>query len=81
MSEIQTGLGKRMKYVAEIKIIAKSQDRVSLPKLVHSGGNFSMEDNVIGEIQYLSVKLLQVQQQTDSRCPEKPFKEILQGKF
>ena len=78
MHEIQTSLGKRLRELAELKTIARSQERLSLPELILIEGNFSVENNVIGKIQYATVKILKF---ADCRNPEKPFKDILQGKF
>ena len=81
MQEIQSGLGKRMKYLAELEILARSHDRCIIPKLVHGTGNLSVKANAIGEIEYETVKVLGMQRQTDCRNPVIPFKEILQRKF
>ena len=81
MHKIQTSLWKRMRKLAELKTIANSKDRVNLPELLINAGNFSVKENVIGEIQYTDVKVLRAQQQTACRNPDKSFKEISQGKF
>ena len=81
MQEIQNGLGRRMKYLAELTTISKSHGSVKLPEFVVSAGNLSVEENVIGETQYTAVNILRAKKQANYRNPEKPFKDILRGKF
>ena len=67
MHEIQTSLGKRLKELAEIKTIVKSQDKLNLPELVLNEWNFPVEQNVIGQIRYTAVTVLK--NQADCRNP------------
>ena len=52
MNEIHALFGKRMRQLAELNTIKESQDRANIPELVLSADNFSLEENVIGEVQY-----------------------------
>ena len=80
IDEIQSSLGDRMKELAKLETIV-SNDYVQVPEMVLGVGNFSVEENVIGEIQYTTVKMLQGKLEANWRNPKKPFKDILEGDF
>ena len=81
MEQVQSGLGRRMKQIAEITIIEKSLDRLKLPSLVINEGKSSGEGNVIGKIQYDSSRILKKEKLIDYRNPDMPFKEMLKRDF
>ena len=81
MEQVQSGLGRRMKQIAEMKTIKMSTDRLKLPSLVINEDNISEQGNVIGKIQLELSKILTKQKRIGCRNPSRPFKEILNRKF
>ena len=76
IEQIQSGLGKRLKYLASLQTIQNSTTRLRLPQLV-----IAEEDqpiNVIGKLEFKSHKVLGQQKQI-SRFQEVPFKEIFKN--
>ena len=81
MEQVQSGLGRRMKQIAYMNTIEESTERLKFPSLVINEGTNLLVNNIIGQIEYGSSKILNKQKQIDPRIPDVPFKEILNKNF
>ena len=81
MEQVQSGLGRRMKQIARMDTIEKSTERLKFPSLIINEGTSLLINNIIGQVEYGSSKILNKQKQIDPRIPDVPFKEILNRNF